>query len=80
MTNDIGKRSLIDHFSALDEPRQAWKVEYPLAEIMLLVLCATLAGADSFVIFASGGARSSIFCAPCCRSRRASRRMTRSTT
>lgn len=49
MTDDIGKRSLIDHFSALDDPRQAWKVEYPLAEIMLLVLCATLAGADSFV-------------------------------
>lgn len=49
MTNDAAKRSLIDHFSALDDPRQAWKVEYPLPEIMLLVLCATLAGADTFV-------------------------------
>ncbi|MCZ7581785.1 MAG: ISAs1 family transposase, partial [Fimbriimonadaceae bacterium] len=49
MVNNTAKRSLIDHFSALDDPRQAWKVEYPLPEIMLLVLCATLAGADSFV-------------------------------
>lgn len=49
MAHDTAKRSLIDHFSALDDPRQAWKVEYPLPEIMLLVLCATLAGADSFV-------------------------------
>jgi predicted transposase YbfD/YdcC len=41
--------SLIDHFSALEDPRQAWKVIYPLPEILLLVLCATLAGADDFV-------------------------------
>ena len=49
MTQTIAKKSLIEHFSALEDPRQAWKVEYPLAEIMLLVLCATLAGAETFV-------------------------------
>lgn len=43
------KRSLIEHFSALEDPRQAWKVVYPLPEILLLVLCATLAGAEDFV-------------------------------
>jgi predicted transposase YbfD/YdcC len=43
------RRSLIDHFSALEDPRQAWKVIYPLPEIMLLVLCATLAAAEDFV-------------------------------
>ena len=42
-------RSLIDHFSSLEDPRQAWKVVYPLAEILLLVLCGTLAGAEDFV-------------------------------
>jgi len=42
-------KSLIDHFAALDDPRQAWKVVYPLAEILLLVLCATVAGAEDFV-------------------------------
>jgi predicted transposase YbfD/YdcC len=49
MAEQAAKRSLIEHFSGLEDPRQAWKVEYPLAEIMLLVLCATLAGADGFV-------------------------------
>ena len=41
--------SLLDHFSALDDPRQAGKVLYPLPEIMLVVLCARLAGAEDFV-------------------------------
>jgi predicted transposase YbfD/YdcC len=41
--------SLIDHFAALDDPRQSWKVVYPLAEILLVVLCATVAGAEDFV-------------------------------
>src|SRR5215210_3718605 len=49
MADEGSKRSLIEHFSALDDPRQAWKVIYPLPEIMLLVLCATLAGAEDFV-------------------------------
>ena len=34
--------SLLEHFSALEDPRQSWKVVYPLPEILLLVLCATL--------------------------------------
>jgi predicted transposase YbfD/YdcC len=42
-------KTLLDHFSALDDPRQAAKVLYPLPEIVMLLLCATLAGADDFV-------------------------------
>ena len=49
------KQSLIDHFSALEDPRQAWKVIYPLPEVLLLVLGATLAGADDFVAVAAWG-------------------------
>jgi predicted transposase YbfD/YdcC len=41
--------ALLDHFSALDDPRQPGKVLYPLPEVMLLVLCAPLAGAEDFV-------------------------------
>lgn len=41
--------SLIDYFSALEDPRQSWKVVYPLGEIILVVLCGTLAGAEDFV-------------------------------
>lgn len=43
------RRSLVDHFSALEDPRQSWKVVYPLPEILLVVLCGTLAGASNFV-------------------------------
>jgi hypothetical protein len=40
---------LLDHFAALCDPRQHAKVLYPLPEILLLVLAATIAGADDFV-------------------------------
>lgn len=45
----VARTSLIDHFSALRDPRQSWKVLYPLPEILLVVLCGTLAGAEDFV-------------------------------
>jgi len=41
--------SLLHHFAALKDPRQRVKVLYPLPEILLLVLCATIVGADDFV-------------------------------
>ena len=41
--------SLIEQFGAVEDPRQSWKVLYPLPEILLLVLCGTLAGAEDFV-------------------------------
>ena len=41
--------TLLDHFSVLDDPRQGWKVIYPLAEVLMTVLCATMAGAEDFV-------------------------------
>ena len=40
---------LLAHFAALSDPRQRAKVLYPLPEILLLVLAATIAGADDFV-------------------------------
>lgn len=42
-------KSLLDHFSALKDPRQTWRVVYPLQEILLLVLCASLCGMEDFV-------------------------------
>lgn len=41
--------SILDHFSTLKDPRQLCKVLYPLKEILLIILCATLSGADDFV-------------------------------
>jgi predicted transposase YbfD/YdcC len=46
MSRSVG---LLDHFSALEDPREGWRVLYPLQEILLLVLCATLAGMEDFV-------------------------------
>lgn len=45
----MSDRSLLDHFSTLEDPRQAWKVAYPLPEVLLIVLCGVMAGADDFV-------------------------------
>ena len=42
-------KSLLDHFSCLSDPRQSWKMVYPLNEVLLIVLCATMAGAEDFV-------------------------------
>ena len=41
-------RSLLDHFSEIDDPREAWRVAHPLAEVLLLVVCATIASCDDF--------------------------------
>lgn len=49
MSQASGSGSLLDHFSALEDPRQGWRVLYPLPEVLLLVLCATLAGMEDFV-------------------------------
>jgi len=43
------QQALLDHFSALKDPRQSWKVVYPLPEVLLCVLFATMAGAEDFV-------------------------------
>lgn len=40
--------AFLAHFAALRDPRQVAKVLYPLPEILLLVLCGTIAGADDF--------------------------------
>ena len=47
----------LDHFSVLDDPRQSWKVCYPLEAVLLIVLCASMAGAEDFVQLARWGNR-----------------------
>ena len=46
---NVRKIALIAHFAKLKDPRQSAKVVFPLPEIMLLVLAATIAGADDLV-------------------------------
>lgn len=49
MAGAAAKAALLQHFAALRDPRQSWKVLHPLPEILQLVLCATLAGPDDLV-------------------------------
>src|ERR1700726_3676743 len=39
---------LLEHFSELGDDRDPWRVMYPLKEVMLLVVCATIAACDDF--------------------------------
>ena len=39
---------LLKHFSELDDDREAWRVLYPIEEVLLLVTCATIASCDDF--------------------------------
>jgi hypothetical protein len=40
--------SLQEAFAALNDPRQAVEVEYPLIEILLIALCETISGAQGY--------------------------------
>ena len=39
---------LLQHFSEIGDDREPWRVMYPLAEVLLLLTCATIAGCDDF--------------------------------
>jgi hypothetical protein len=41
-------RRLLDHFSAVTDPREQWRVGYPLPEVLLLVVCGTIASCDDY--------------------------------
>ena len=50
MSEDVGARrkSLLEHFSAIKDSRQPCKVMYPLREVLLLVVCGTMAACDDY--------------------------------
>lgn len=48
-------RSLLDHFSTVDDPREAWRIAHPLPEVLLLVVCASIASCDDFDDIAAWG-------------------------
>jgi predicted transposase YbfD/YdcC len=41
-------RVLLDHFGAIADTRQSWKVAYPLREVLFLVVCGTIASGDDY--------------------------------
>ena len=49
-------RALLDHFAIIDDPREQWRVAHPLPEILLLVVCGTIADCDDYEGIAEWGA------------------------
>lgn len=48
-------RALLEHFSVIEDPRDPWRVAYPLAEILLLVVCGTIADCEDYEAIAGWG-------------------------
>jgi predicted transposase YbfD/YdcC len=48
-------RALLDHFAVIEDPREAWRVAHPLPEILLLVVCATIADCEDYDTIAAWG-------------------------
>jgi len=48
-------RALLDHFSIVDDPRELWRVAHPLPEVLLLVVCGTIADCDDYEGIAAWG-------------------------
>lgn len=49
------QRSLLAHFATIPDPREPCKVRYPLSEVLLLCVCATIAGCDDYDEIAAWG-------------------------
>jgi predicted transposase YbfD/YdcC len=48
-------RALLDHFAVIEDPREAWRVAHPLPEVLLLVVCGTIADCDDYEGIAEWG-------------------------
>jgi|SRR5208337_629566 len=54
---------LLKHFSEIPDAREPWRVAYPLAEVLLLVVCGTICSCDDFDDIAAWGRIHLDFCA-----------------
>src|ERR1700683_258821 len=48
-------KSLLAHFSTIEDPREPWRVAHPLPEVLLLVVCGTMADCDDYEAIAAWG-------------------------
>lgn len=48
MEEQFTKVSLVDHFSTVEDPRVGYLVEHKLLDIMIIAVCAVIAGADNW--------------------------------
>ena len=48
-------RALLEHFGKIEDPRDGWRVAHPLPEVLLLVVCGTIADCDDYDGIAAWG-------------------------
>ena len=48
-------KALLEHFSAIEDPREPWRVAHPLQEVLLLVVCGTICDCDDYELIADWG-------------------------
>ena len=48
-------KSLLDHLAHIPDPRDPWRVALPLGEVLLLVVCGTMADCDDYESIAAWG-------------------------
>jgi DDE_Tnp_1-associated len=60
-------RALFDHFSVIEDPREPWRVAHPLSEVLLLVVCGTIADCDDYEGIGLGARRIFHSCGGFCR-------------
>ena len=48
-------KALLDHFSAIEDPREPWRVAHPLPEVLLLVVCGTICDCEDYDLIADWG-------------------------
>ncbi len=48
-------RALLDHFDRIEDPRDPRRLAHPLAEVLLLVVCGTIADCDDYEAIATWG-------------------------
>lgn len=42
-------KSLLEHIAVIHDPRQSWKIEHTLTDIIFLMVAAVIAGAEGHV-------------------------------
>ena len=57
---------LLKHFSRLADEREPWRIVHPLAEVLLLLTCATIASCDDFDDIVAWGEHHLDFCEDVC--------------
>lgn len=48
-------KALLAHLGEIEDSREPWRLAYPLAEVLLLVVCTTVCDCDGYEVVAAWG-------------------------